>query len=179
MTPVGHACVGYLLATRSARICVAAMVAGAVAPDVDFLLLWSPAFNELHRTVTHSLLFVALAGAAASVAAPAGRRGAIGLGFFLGALTHLLVDSCLDGNPSNGVGVAVLWPLVPEPISPVNFLDPGPSPEGWAEPARMLPGALRMLVLEVPLAVAALAVFRRRRSLSKARGRPLAGAARN
>lgn len=156
------------------------MVAGALAPDIDFLFLWSPAFDELHRTVTHSLVFVAAAGAAASALAPIGRRRSIGLSFALGALTHVLIDSCLDSNPSNGLGVALLWPFVPEPISLVNFLRPGANPLGWVDPMGMLPGAARMLLLESPLAVAALWVWSRRRSASKDRySRPATAPPRN
>lgn len=164
MTPVGHASIGYLLATRSPRICVTAMVAGTLAPDIDFLLLGSAAFNELHRTATHSLLFVTLAGALAFLVAPAARRRTVSLSFVLGGLTHLIIDACLDRNPSNGLGVAFLWPFVPEPIPLVNILEPTANALGWSEPIRMLPDVGLMLVFEAPLAMVALLVWLRRRS---------------
>ena len=65
MTPLGHAAVAYassavpLRAGPVSRLAVAALVIGGVLPDIDFLLFWAPNFNELHRVVTHNLLFVA------------------------------------------------------------------------------------------------------------------------
>ena len=41
------------------------------------------------------------------------------LALALGGLSHLLVDACLDANASNGIGVAIGWPLRDAMWSPV------------------------------------------------------------
>ena len=60
MTPIGHALSGYLVARPVAQLSTVAVVLGAIAPDIDFVLLFHDDFNALHRTFTHSLLFVAV-----------------------------------------------------------------------------------------------------------------------
>ena len=172
MTPVGHAAFSYVVATglqRMMAISVVGLVVGGLLPDVDFLMLWSPGFNAWHRVVTHNLFCCA---AAALVAAVVGgwRWGgagalALGGGVGLGALGHLLVDSMMDTNPSNGIGVAWLWPFSERTYSPYNLMDTlpvTPNPAGWGDLRRMAANVLAGVVWELPFWVGAVVLWRRR-----------------
>ena len=130
MTPLGHAAFSYGVGRGSRRwipLSLAGVIVGGVLPDVDFVLLWAPQFNAWHRVITHNLLVCLLA--ALLAAAWAGRRRgqahalAVGLGMALGGLGHLLTDSILDANPSNGLGVAWLWPWSDRVFGPFNLMD--------------------------------------------------------
>lgn len=46
---------------------------------------------------------------------------------------HLFIDSILDNNPSNGIGVAILWPLSNAMFSPFNMLTPEFTKTGWTD----------------------------------------------
>jgi membrane-bound metal-dependent hydrolase YbcI (DUF457 family) len=177
VTPLGHAAVAYAssalqwrpaIALRS-RTVVAALVVGGVVPDIDFALFWHPGFNEFHRIVTHNLAFVAVAAAVGWALAK--WRGwdaaSVAAGLVVGGLLHLLVDSVMDGNPSNGVGVALLWPFSDRTFSPFNIIPISSDPPSWRELHRMIPAVLYGVMFELPFYVAALALyFRRRRELT-------------
>lgn len=175
MTPLGHVSVSYLLGEMSrwrpfratcAKISLPAVLIGGVILDVDFVFLPFPWFNDIHRVVTHNLFFILLGSLAAGALAAAERRAAA-VGFLLGGLLHLLVDSCLDANPSNGIGVAILWPLTGEVFSPFNLVEPiaGAS---WSQPAALAAASLRGLLWEVPFIAAAVILFARRRQRASA-----------
>ncbi len=89
-------------------------------PDIDFLLLPFSSFNALHRSLTHNLFFVATT---ALLFALFSRSGSARVFFsaLLGGFSHLLIDSLFDSNPSNGVGVALFWPLRDSFFSPFNL----------------------------------------------------------
>ncbi len=171
MTPVGHAALSYV-AARGLRSLVAlsvlGLVIGGVLPDIDFLVFWAPGFNAWHRVVTHNLL---LCGVAAVVGAGVGwwRGGpkdalALGAGIGLGALGHLGVDSMLDTNASNGVGVAWLWPWSEQTYSPVNlmaWMGVKDNPAGWNDLGRQSWNVLAGVVWELPFWVGAAVLWRR------------------
>lgn len=179
MTPVGHAAFSYVVAAgleRVLAISTVGVVVGGVLPDVDFAVVWAPGFNAWHRVVTHNLLVCALATVvAAGLAAWRGGRAralAFGGGVGLGALGHLLVDSMMDTNPSNGTGVAWLWPWSVQAWSPYNLMalvPVEPSRVGWGDLRRMATNVLAGLVWELPFWVGAGVLWRRRR-----RARPAA-----
>lgn len=179
MTPVGHAAFSYVVAAgleRVLAISAVGVVVGGVLPDVDFAVVWAPGFNAWHRVVTHNLLVCALATVvAAGLAAWRGGRAralAFGGGVGLGALGHLLVDSMMDTNPSNGTGVAWLWPWSAQAWSPYNLMalvPVEPSRVGWGDLRRMATNVLAGLVWELPFWVGAGVLWRRRR-----RARPAA-----
>lgn len=162
MTPVGHAAVSFLLA-RWRRWPVAPALVGGLAPDIDFVLLPFGGFNELHRVVTHNLLFVVLvAGACAAFAPQARLLSATAAG--AAGLLHLAVDSLLDSNASNGIGVALFWPLSPASYALVNLATVD-CPSGWHDIGRMAACGLPLLLWELPLwALAGFVLWRSRRA---------------
>jgi len=120
-TAITHACIGCLLAPL-APACVpraglyAALVLLAVLPDVDFLgdFLGIPYGHPLgHRGLTHSLVFAALAGAAAAAlfgrqaTAMPGAQWRLAVVFFVATASHGVLDALTDG----GKGVGFFIPL--------------------------------------------------------------------
>src|SRR5215471_10447848 len=102
MTPVGHAAVSFL-AGKYFRLSMTALIVGGIAPDLDFLLLPFAGFNMWHRVITHNVFFVLVV--AGLLACAAGKeRARVALAAVFGGGLHLLVDSMLDSNPSNGIG---------------------------------------------------------------------------
>lgn len=152
-------------------VCVAGL-----APDVDFLvLLIDPErFNILHRVVTHNVFFVALVTVLLSLR---WRGLAVLATALVSGLVHLLIDAVFDSNPSNGVGVAVLWPLSLQMWSPYNAFAGwlAVSPAGWADLSRMIHLALVSLALECALAVVALSVWLKHRRIASGAATDISG----
>lgn len=153
MTPAGHGAVAFCLAAASPRLSWPAVVLGSVIVDIDFVLVGLPQFNALHRVITHNVFFVALVAAIGAAWAPASRRSIVALSLALGGASHLLVDSMLDGNPSNGIGVAFLWPLSQRCFSPANLVPIEADPPTWHDLPRMAGAVLRGVVYELPFYV--------------------------
>ncbi|CAA9565284.1 MAG: hypothetical protein AVDCRST_MAG86-996 [uncultured Truepera sp.] len=155
MTPLGHLAVSYSAGkplSRPLRVSLPHLVLGGVAPDIDFLLLPFSSFNTLHRSLTHNLFFVV-----ATALLFALWRSASASVFFsalLGGCGHLLIDSLFDSNPSNGVGVALLWPLSQGFFSPFN-LTPGVCPS-WSELLAAARCNASLIFWEVPFYLSAL-----------------------
>ncbi len=165
MTPAGHLSVSYLAAFPLNREWMIPVIVGGLLPDIDFLLLPFPWFNAYHRVLSHNLLFIVLAAAAGAVAVGKDRRLATAAGMCAGGLLHLLTDACLDGNPTNGVGVMILWPFDDRFFSPVNFLDPDHAAPGWSAPLDQMRRAFGALKWEVGFyLLAGVAVLSRRRA---------------
>lgn len=166
MTPVGHLSASYLLSRLSRQSATPVCVAG-LAPDMDFLLLLvdPERFNDLHRVVTHNVFFVVLVTALLCLR---WRRPAMLATAFVSGLLHLLIDAVFDGNPSNGVGVAVVWPLSSQLWSPFNIFAGwlAVSPAGWADLSGAIHLALVSLAFECPLAVAALSLWLTRQRIA-------------
>lgn len=162
MTPLGHAAAA-LLAARPLKLPAAACIVGGLAPDIDFLFFALPAFNQFHRVVTHNLVFVL---AVALLVAALGRGSLrLFLAAALGGVLHLACDAVLDGNASNGIGVALLWPFSETMWSPFNLMGSwsADNPAGWADGAASLRLGLVAVAFELPLwAAAAWYVLRRR-----------------
>ena len=163
MTPLGHAAASTLLSPRE-RLPVWPLILAGVAPDVDYLFVWAPQFNALHRVVTHNLLFVLIVAGLCAALWPRAqsRRAMIFAAAVLGGLAHLLVDACMDTNPTNGLGVAWLWPLSEAFFSPFNLMRLEPNPAGWGDPLVAARGVIRGLVFEVPLWLGAAWLWRKR-----------------
>jgi membrane-bound metal-dependent hydrolase YbcI (DUF457 family) len=133
------------------RRVMAALTAGSLAPDLDLLLLPFGIFNAVHRTATHSLSFVILF-AVICMLFTRRRRGLVLAFAALGGLLHLLVDSMMDANPSNGIGVALFWPATDASFSPFNVALT--SCPGWGDLGAASLCNLLMLVWEIPAYVA-------------------------
>lgn len=151
MTPLGHGTSAAVLAAAM-RLPYRTCILGALAPDLDFLLFSLPAFNEIHRTFTHSLLFVALVALAAGIprALPRSRHVAAAL---VGGIAHLAADSVLDANPTNGLGVPLFWPH-PRLFSPFNLVEPVAG-ASWRHPELLLAVLPASLAWELPFWLAA------------------------
>jgi membrane-bound metal-dependent hydrolase YbcI (DUF457 family) len=172
MTPIGHAAVGYVVARAHGRLDPRRdlsswhVVLGSMLPDVDFALVWAPRFNVWHRVVTHNLLFVAVASLLLGAVLARWRGHAMPrtvAAFVLGGMLHLFVDACMDGNASNGIGVALLWPFDDRMWSPFNLVAAADSGPGWRDPWRALAGSAKGLVWELPWIAAAVALLLRRK----------------
>lgn len=172
MTPVGHAAVGFVLGHVPRRAWVPWVAAiGAALPDVDFVLVWSPHFNEWHRVVTHNLAFVAvvaLLGCVPLAARFGASRARVATALALGGLSHLAIDAVMDANASNGIGVALLWPFSARMISPFNLVTPSPDPRGWDDPLAALAAAAQGLGLELLFVMLAVVLWSRARRSHRA-----------
>ena len=157
VTPIGHAAVS-LVAGRPGRLDPRALVLGGILPDLDWLLFWAPGFNAWHRVATHNVAFVIVGSLLAVALARRWLHGpsvaSIGA-VMLGAALHVLVDACMDTNPSNGIGVALLWPLSEWMWSPFNVMAFEDNPAGWSDPLRAAPGVLRGVPWELPFVLLA------------------------
>jgi len=143
--------------------------------DLDFVLLPFPFFNAIHRVPTHNLFFVALLALAASLLVKKSRL-IVALSVLAGATAHLFVDSIIDGNPSNGVDIALFWPLGDIMFWPFNLLMPNPDALGWENVSvgRVVQRLGPVLLLELPFYLGAVAVLIKKRSAQKrAENKPL------
>lgn len=163
MLPPGHISIAYIAGKLIPKISLAATVVGGLLPDVDICLVFLPHFNQIHRLITHNLLFVILtAGLAAVWATLVGQqRPRVFLGILLGGLIHLLLDACFDTNPSNGIGVALLWPFSSQYFSPINLLTPPDAIVTWHQPLAMVQQAFSYIWWEIPPCIVALVLRQR------------------
>ena len=152
MSPPGHAAVSYLFGRSVRWISLPAVMIGGMLPDIDFVMLPFPWFNQIHRVVTHNLWFVLIAAVIGTLLVPSQRRGAVFIGMLAGGLLHLLVDACMDSNPSNGIGIALFWPVSNYFFSPINLVSISETGPNWNDPVAVAYGFLkRGLIWELPL----------------------------
>jgi membrane-bound metal-dependent hydrolase YbcI (DUF457 family) len=165
MSTIGHLSVSYLAGKINRDTCMWAILLGGILPDADFLLLPFPFFNQVHRLITHNLPFLIVSALIIAFWAKE-RRRAVASGIIFGGVLHLLVDACMDSNPSNGIGVAVLWPFYDGYFSLFNLMTPSGDAEGWGNPLKMIKGVWRSLRFEIPLYLTAIITlfFEKRRS---------------
>ena len=128
-------------------------------PDFDFLFLFFDWFNSVHRVVTHNLIFIITASLLTMAFAVKGSKQVVGLSLFLGGTLHLMIDSCMDNNPSNGIGIALLWPLSDNFFSPFNLFNASLNAPGWNEPSRMIRGLIPGMLYEVPFYIVSMFLF--------------------
>lgn len=146
MTPLGHGATAIMLAALDKRLPPRAVLIGALIPDIDFLAALFGRMNEWHRGATHSLAFVATAAVLAML--PSGPRLVRGIAMAVGVLSHLLVDSMLDTNASNGIGVPFFWPVIKTSFAPVSLISADCA--GWENWQSQLACSWTSLVLETP-----------------------------
>lgn len=158
MLPPGHLSIAYIAGRLLPRVSLAATLVGGMLPDIDICLVFWTQFNQVHRMVTHNLLFIILAAGLASVAVRQ-QRGVF-LGLLVGGGLHLLLDACFDTNPSNGIGVALLWPFSNDYFSPINLLVPPDNPATWHQPLAMVQQSWASLWWELPPCILALGLSR-------------------
>jgi membrane-bound metal-dependent hydrolase YbcI (DUF457 family) len=166
MTPFGHASVSFIagscLHRKSYRdTALAALVIGGIVPDMDFLLLMFDWFNRVHRVISHNLLFIVSSALIGAVLSGKGNKKIVAFSLLAGGLLHLAIDSCMDNNPTNGIGIALLWPFRDTLFSPFNLLKLNEAGIGWDQPLRMGMLMMPLLLYEVPLYItAAFLLFR-------------------
>ncbi|MFC4986653.1 metal-dependent hydrolase [Saliphagus infecundisoli] len=162
MWPLGHAAVGYLLYSLSARarfggrlatLPTVALLVGTQAPDlVDKPLAWYAGVLPTGRSLGHSLLVVVPICLAVYWLARRRGRAELGVAFGIGAVSHPLVDSV----PALWSGTEVNYLLYP--VVPVTEYE-----EGAPTLADLLAGSLGepWFLLEFALAGAALLAWHR------------------
>lgn len=164
MLPLGHLGVGLGIGAafrRRASLC--ALLLGALLPDLDFIFLFHQDFNLIHRTYTHTLYFVCLSSLAVyliTMRSPA--NFLFSLQFFLAAVSHLIIDSIFDNNPSNGLGLPLFAPFsygYIQILSTESLLSA--TAPGWDHPQLMLAQAFKLLWLELLLLLLGILSFRR------------------
>lgn len=162
MTPLGHLSVSYITGKSLKNISLPAVVIGGMLPDIDFLFIFFDWFNNIHRVVSHNLLFIICIALSGALFSSRDRWKAVGLGLFLGGCIHLLIDSCMDNNPTNGIGLALLWPFYDEFFSPFNILHLSQNRAGWNDPVRMFVSIIPNMIYEVPFYAVSLVLYARR-----------------
>ncbi len=128
-------------------------------PDIDFLFVFFDWFNHVHRVVTHNIFFVLIASLLTAALAAKGNKKVTGFSLFFGGILHLMIDSFMDNNPTNGIGIALLWPLSDNFFSPFNLFYASLNAPGWNEPFRMIRTLIPCLLYEVPFYIAAMFLF--------------------
>lgn len=164
MTPLGHLTVTYVTGKSVRNISLTALMIGGILPDIDFLFLFFEWFNQVHRVVTHNLFFILLASLIAALFADKDRKQVVGLSLFLGGVLHLTIDSFMDNNPTNGMGIALLWPLSDNFFSPFNLLHVSSNTHGWNKPSTMIRTLIPGLLYEVPFYIVSVFLFLKKRS---------------
>jgi len=169
MTPFGHASVSFLAGAcffrKSYRDTASvALILGGILPDMDFLFFLFDWFNRVHRVISHNLLFIASAALIGSLLSWKGNKKIVAFSLFAGGLLHLAIDSCLDNNPSNGIGIALYWPFSDTRFSPFNLLNVNEAGIVWNQPIlKMVRLMMPLFLYETPLYfLSALLFFRQR-----------------
>lgn len=126
------------------------LLLGGILPDADFLLDWTLR-TELHRTFTHSLLFVLVAPVLLYIfLALARNKDSALLAFSLasGIIVHLLLDMPFS------VGVPLLWPnLLHFSYSGITYFNPA-MPSFLHASVENLQHSLRRAVIDMGLGAA-------------------------
>lgn len=164
MTPLGHAAIGYIAGRGLPRWPMAPLLVGSILPDVDFAAGLFGQANDFHRGATHSIAFAVLAGVVAAIWGWRDRAG-WAIAAFTGVLAHAVIDSMLDTNPSNGIGVALFWPIDREPVSLFNLAPM--TCDGWQNPLAALSCSWSMVAFELPFLLWAGIMFVRSRRLQR------------
>jgi membrane-bound metal-dependent hydrolase YbcI (DUF457 family) len=167
MTPLGHISVSFISGSCFIRnsfrdTALPALIIGGILPDMDFLFILFDWFNKVHRVISHNLLFILLVALTGFIIAKSGNKKIVALGLFTGGLLHLAIDSCLDNNPTNGIGTAFFWPFSDILFSPFNLLKANESGIGWDQPLKMVRLMIPLILYEVPLYFLAAFLFFRR-----------------
>lgn len=162
MTPVGHASVTYILGNKLKKPLIGAFIIGGLLPDIDFILLPFSFFNALHRVVTHNVFFLVIVAALFFFFSKTD-QWKIAMFLLLGGCVHLFIDAVLDSNPSNGLGVAVFWPVSEWFFSPFNLFKNRTVAYTWEQPWLFLKAILPQLIIEVPFIVGAVYLFFKKR----------------
>jgi len=162
MTPIGHLATSYVLSKSVSNKINTYFLIGSLWPDIDIIFIFSSHFNEYHRVLTHNIFFILVS----SILIPLISRHLILKNiilFSLGGFLHLFLDSILDTNPSNGIGVTILYPLSFESFSPFNLLSGYVNDYTWSTPLKFMLSNLKTLFYEIPFIIVGVYIFYRNR----------------
>lgn len=160
MTPAGHLAISYTLGKTSKKIVLPAIIIGGLSPDIDFILLPFKFFNHYHRVITHNILFILFFSFLLLLLFKKQPKLPVFLSAFIGGLIHLFIDSVLDNNPSNGIGIAWLWPFIRNIYAPFNLISPDKYVDnGWSNLNEMVRDSLKLIIIEIPFILLALFLF--------------------
>lgn len=166
MTPAGHASISYLSSKLSKKLIVVWVVIGGIIPDIDFLFLPFDFFNSIHRVVTHNIFFAIFTSLIVSIFYKNGtKKKMVFVSLLIGILLHIAVDSVMDNNPSNGMGVALFWPLSKDMFQPFNVLPIKNVKTGWHNPADMIQGIIPEIFFELPFTFTAIIIASKNKKL--------------
>lgn len=156
MTPIGHTAISYCIGktSRNYKLIFPAIIIGTI-PDIDFIFIGFDWFNEYHRVLTHNIFFIGLMAMLLQLIYQFNKRELFFL-FFIG-FVHLIIDSIMDTNPTNGIGVSYLYPLFESTYSPFNLLANFESNTSWKDPVEMLKKSFKLIIWEIPFVI--LAIF--------------------
>ncbi len=163
MTPIGHASVSYITGTSCKKISLPLIIFGGVLPDIDFLFIFFDWFNQVHRVISHNVFFIIAVSVLFSFFAGKNKKLTMGISLFLGGFLHLLIDACMDNNPTNGTGIALMWPVSDAFFSPFNLLHPSSNTAGWSQPSRMIMTLVPGMLYEIPFYIVSLFLFCKRK----------------
>jgi len=157
MTPIGHTAISYIAGKTLNKLSIPLLIIGGVLPDIDFVFVFANYFNQIHRLWTHNLLFGLVACLILSLFKIENKLNKI-LSLGIGILLHLLIDSILDSNPSNGIGVAIFFPFSNYYFSPIN-LSLIETKTTWQNLPAMLWQTAKLFYIEIPVCIIALAMY--------------------
>jgi membrane-bound metal-dependent hydrolase YbcI (DUF457 family) len=121
MTPAGHLAASYIMGSTWKKLSMTGLLIGSLLPDIDWIFVGFGWFNEIHRLVTHNLLFIIVSSILINFVFGHKRDVFLASGIFIGGVMHLVLDSILDNNPTNGIGTAIFWPFSRTCFSPFNL----------------------------------------------------------
>jgi membrane-bound metal-dependent hydrolase YbcI (DUF457 family) len=165
MTPLGHLSVGYIIGQTNKRIIISYVCLGSILPDIDFILIGFRWFNEVHRKWTHNLLFAIVISIGLCIFQKKNNKYLVAFSLLSGILLHIFIDSIMDNNPSNGIGVALFWPFSQVFFSPFNLFAEKSLSFTWQTPSIFIYNAIFLVMLvEVPFWFLAGYIFYRKRT---------------
>lgn len=159
MTPAGHLSISYLLGKEllNHKSYMGIMIMGII-PDIDFLLFWLPNFNEFHRIITHNILFICVV---SYIVFLINKSNYCIL--FLAGFLHLFIDSIMDANATNGIGVAFLYPFDNSVYSLFNITPPINNSFSWDNPLKFIRYNYMIIIYELPITLFASIMFAKRK----------------
>lgn len=158
MTPIGHASISIILWKFLNKLPLIPFIVGGILPDIDFIFVFFTWFNSIHRVYTHNILFVLITGLLCFLWKNDNFKN-IFIAIIIGGFAHLFIDSILDSNPSNGIGIALLFPLSSEVYSPFNLIPQSNFTNAWDINNGKFANSLFSIIIEIPFWVVATYIY--------------------
>ncbi len=120
---------------------------GSLLPDIDFIFIFFSWFNSFHRGFTHSIFFILIC--TLFLLLKKYNKKFI-ISFLLGITLHLFIDSSMDSNVSNGIGIAIFYPFSKECYSFFNLLSVTNTELTWENPLKYIYHTFSLIIWEIP-----------------------------